>query len=174
MIIWCSESKELVYCSCYLAPQGRFHEMALIIERLWAQALMATVDQVQSHRIELMSKDNLETPRARMWSQIVRATELAESAYIVDDVHIRDSIGNMLPIWTLIKCNAISIYIVQRILKWLGYHMRQHESPPLDRMEEWYNMRLIAGRHRLHHLIRIILQWRTNLTCKRCQCRCKI
>jgi hypothetical protein len=69
--------------------------MELGMEKLGAQALMATLHEVQPHGISLKSRVVLESPRARMLNQYLCGTEIPDSAHIVHEVHIRDRNGEM-------------------------------------------------------------------------------
>jgi len=64
MILRHSARKKLASIPRYLARRGRFDKMELGMETLGAQALMATLDEVQPHRISLKSRVVLESPRA--------------------------------------------------------------------------------------------------------------
>jgi hypothetical protein len=94
--------------------------MELGMEKLGAQALMATLDEVQPHRISLKSRVVLESPRARMLSQYLCGTEIPDSAHIVHEVQIRDRNGEMQRVRALIDCSATSIFMAPRLLKRLG------------------------------------------------------
>jgi hypothetical protein len=86
------------------------------MEKLGAQALMATLDEVQPHRISLKSRFVLERRRARMLSQYLCGTEIPDSAHIVHEVQIRDRNGEMQRFWALIDCGATSIFMAPRLL----------------------------------------------------------
>jgi len=94
--------------------------MELGMEKLGAQALMATLDEVQPHRISLKSRVVLESPRARMLSQCLCGTETPDSAHIIHEVQIRDRNGEMQRVRALIDCGATSIFMAPRLLKRLG------------------------------------------------------
>jgi hypothetical protein len=94
--------------------------MELGMEKLGAQALMVTLDEVQPHRISLKSRVVLESPRARMLSQYLCGSEIPDSAHIVHEVQIRDRNGEMQRVQALIDCGATSICMAPRLLKRLG------------------------------------------------------
>jgi len=94
--------------------------MELGMEKLGAQALMATLDEVQPHRISLKSIVVLESPRARMTSQYLCGTETPDSAHIIHEVQIRDRNGEIQHVRALIDCGATSIFMAPRLLKRLG------------------------------------------------------
>jgi len=91
--------------------------MELGMEKLDAQALMATLDEVQPHRISLQSRLVLESPRARMLSKYLCGTEIPDLAHIVQEVQIRDRNGEMQRVRVLIDCGATSIFMAPRLLK---------------------------------------------------------
>jgi len=68
--------------------------------KLAAQALMATLDEVQPHQISLESSVVLESPRARMLSQYLYGTETPDSANIVHEVQYRTEVA---------RCNAYGL-----------------------------------------------------------------
>jgi len=90
------------------------------MEKLGAQALITTLDEVQPHRISLKSRVVQETPRARMLSQYLCGTETPDSAHIIHEVQIRDRHGKMQYLWALIDCSTTSIIMAPKLLKWLG------------------------------------------------------
>jgi len=94
--------------------------MELGMEEVGAQALMATLDEVQPHQISLTSRVVLESPRATMLSQYLCGTETPDSAHIIHEVQIRDRNGKMQRIRALIDCGATSIFMAPRLLKRLG------------------------------------------------------
>jgi len=99
--------------------------MKLGMEKLGAQALMATLNEVQPHRISLKSRVVLESPRARMLSQYLCGTETPHSAHIIHEVQIRDRNGEMQHVQALIDCGPGRILMAPRLLKRLGI---SHES----------------------------------------------
>jgi hypothetical protein len=109
--------QKLAYLSRYLAPQGRFQKMEPGMEKLRAQGLMATLDEVQPHQISLKSSIVLESLRARMLSQYLCATKTLHSANIIHKVQIRDRNCNMQGIWAFIDCSTIGIFMAPRLLK---------------------------------------------------------
>jgi len=94
--------------------------MELGMEKLGAQALRATLDEVQPHRISLKSRVILESPRARMLRQYLCGTETLDSAHIIHVVQIRDRNGEIQRVRALIDCGATSIFMAPRLLKQLG------------------------------------------------------
>jgi hypothetical protein len=94
--------------------------MELGMEKLGAQALMATLDEVQPHQISLKSRVVLESPRARLLSQYLCGTETPDSSHIIHEVQIRDRNGKMQRVRALIDCGATSIFMAPRLLKRLG------------------------------------------------------
>jgi hypothetical protein len=94
--------------------------MELGMEKLGMQALMATLDEVQPHRISLKSRVVLESPRARMLSQYLCGSGIPDSAHIVHEVQIRDRNGEMQRVQALIDCGATSICMAPRLMKRLG------------------------------------------------------
>jgi hypothetical protein len=73
----------------------RFDVIEPGMEKLGAQALKATLDEVQPHRIAPKSRVVLESPRARMLSQYLCATKTADSAHIIYKVQIGDRNGEI-------------------------------------------------------------------------------
>ena len=63
------------------------------MEKLGAQALMATLDEVPPHRISLKSRVILEILRARMLNRHLCGTEIPDSANIFHEVQTRDRNG---------------------------------------------------------------------------------
>jgi len=57
------------------------------------QALMATLDEVQPHRISLRLRVVLDSPRAHMFSQYLCGTEIPDSAPSIHEVQIRDQLA---------------------------------------------------------------------------------
>jgi hypothetical protein len=103
--------------------------MELGMEKLGAQTQMATLDEVQPHRISLKSSVILETPRARMLSQYLCGTEIPDSAHIVHEVQIRDRNGEIQLVQALIDCGETSICMAPWLLKRLGIsHEAAHIS----------------------------------------------
>ena len=90
------------------------------MQKLGAQALMATLEEVQPHRISLKSRVVLESPRARMLSQYLCGTETPDSAHIIHQVKIQDRNGEMKRVRALIDCGTTSIFMAPRLLKRLG------------------------------------------------------
>ena len=120
MMICYSASKKITYLSRNLARQGRFDEMELGMDKVGAQALMATLEEVQPHRISLKSRVVLESPRGRMLSQYLCGTETPDSAHLIHEVEILHSNGEMQRVRALIDCGATSIVMAPRLLKRLG------------------------------------------------------
>jgi len=81
---------------------------------------MATLDEIQPHRIALKSKVILESPRAQMLSQYLCGTETRDSARIIHEIQIRDTHGEMQRLRALIDCGATSIFMAPTLLKKLG------------------------------------------------------
>jgi len=94
--------------------------MELGMEKLGAQALMATLDDVQPHRIPPKSRVVLESPRARIVSQYLCSTEIPDSARVVHEVQIQDRNGDMQRVRDLIACSATSFFMAPRLLTRLG------------------------------------------------------
>jgi len=84
------------------------------------QALMATMDSLQPHRIALKSRVVLESPKALMSSQYLCGTSRPDTSHIVHDVFIRDGSGQMQSVRALINCGATSIFMAPRLRKRLG------------------------------------------------------
>jgi len=89
------------------------------------QTLMATLDEVQSHRISPNSRDVLEILRARIVCRYLCNTETPDSACIIHNVQIPDRHGDMKRIQALIDCGATRIFMAPKIVKRLGI---SHES----------------------------------------------
>jgi hypothetical protein len=84
------------------------------------QALIATMDSIQPHRIALNSRVLLESPKALMSSQYICGTSRPDTSHIVEDVFIRDGSGAMQRVRALIDCGATSNFVAPRLRKRLG------------------------------------------------------
>jgi hypothetical protein len=129
MIVRYAATKKLVYLSQYLARRERLHEMELGMQAVATRALMATLDEVQPHRILLRPRVVLESPRAHMFSQYLCGTETPDSAHIIHEDQIRDRHGEMQRVQALIDCGATSIFMSPRLLLRLGLrHQAAHTT----------------------------------------------
>jgi len=86
---------------------------------------MATLEEIQPHRISLRPRVVLESPKALMSSQSLCGTARPDSSHIVHEVQIRDQHGELQRIRALINCSATSIIISPHLLNRLGL---QHEA----------------------------------------------
>jgi hypothetical protein len=98
----------------------RLDEMELGMLAAGTQALMATLEAIQPHRIALKPRVILKSPRAHMFSQYLCSTETPDSAHIIQKVEIRDRHGDMQRVRALIDCSATSIFMAPRLLRKLG------------------------------------------------------
>jgi hypothetical protein len=87
---------------------------------LGTRALLATIDEIQPHRLALKSRVILEPPRALFSSQYLCGTEKPDSSHIVHEVQIRDRHGEIQRVRALIDCGATSIFMAPRLLRRLG------------------------------------------------------
>jgi len=115
-----STRKQLIGLSRHLARWERFHEVELGLGRVAMQALMATMDSIQLHRISLTSRVLLESPKAFMSSQYLCGTSRQDTSHIVYSVFIRDGRVEMQSMRALIDCGATSIFMAPRLRKRLG------------------------------------------------------
>ena len=95
-------------------------ESELELGKVVSQALMATLDEIQPHRIALQSRVILESPRAQMLSQYLCGTETPDSAHTIHEIQTREKHGEMQRVRALIDCGATSIVMAPRLLKKLG------------------------------------------------------
>jgi hypothetical protein len=110
--------------------------MELGMKKLGAQALMATLDEVQSHPISLKLRVILESPRARMVSQYRCSTKIPDSTHLVHEVQIRDRNGEMQCIQAHNDCCVTSIVVAPRLLKHLGISHKAAHITTLGLYEE--------------------------------------
>jgi hypothetical protein len=90
------------------------------LQSLGTRALMATLEEIQPHRISLRPRVVLESPKALMSSQYLCGTARPDSSHIVHKVQIRDQHGELQRIRALIDCGATSIFISPHLLNRLG------------------------------------------------------
>jgi len=90
--------------------------MQLAMQVEGTRALMATLEAIQPHRIELKPRVILESPRAQMFNKYLCGTETPVSSHIIHKVKIRDRHGEMQRIRALINCCTISIFMAPRLL----------------------------------------------------------
>jgi hypothetical protein len=95
-------------------------ERELGLQSLGTRALMATLEEIQPHRISLRPRVVLESPKALMSSQYLCGTARPDSSHIVHEVQIRDQHGELQRIRALIDCGATSIFISPQLLNRLG------------------------------------------------------
>jgi len=81
---------------------------------------MATLEEVQPHRISLRPRVVLESLKAQMSCQYLCGTARPDSSHIVHEVQIRDQHGGLQQIQALIDCGATSIIISPQLLNRLG------------------------------------------------------
>jgi hypothetical protein len=94
--------------------------MELGMQAVATRASMATLDEVQPHRISLRPRVVLESPRAHMFSQYLCGTETPDSVYIIHDVQIRDRHSEMQRVRPPIDYGATRICMSPRLLWRLG------------------------------------------------------
>jgi len=92
---------------------------------------MATLEEIQPHRISLRPRVVLESPKALMSSKYLCGMARPDSSHIVHEVQIQDQHGELQRIRALIDCGATSIFISSRLLNRLGLpheaaHIRTH------------------------------------------------
>jgi len=127
-----SASKKVAYLTWNLAWQGRFNEMHLGMEKLCAQTLMATLEEVQPHQIPIKSRVILESPTAGVLSQYICGTEIRNSAHRLHKVQIRDRNCKMQCLRALIECGATTILMAPSLLMWLGMSREAAHITTLD------------------------------------------
>ena len=91
-------------------------ERELGLQPLGTRALMATLEQIQLHRISLRPRVVLESPKALMSSQYLCGTARPDSLHIVHEVQIRDQHGELQRIRALINSGATNIVISPQLL----------------------------------------------------------
>jgi len=90
---------------------------------------MATLEEIQPHRISLRPRVVLESPKALMSSQYLCGTPRPNSSHIVHEVQIRDQHGELQRIRALIDCGATTIFMSPQLLNRLGLpHEAAHIS----------------------------------------------
>jgi len=80
---------------------------------------MATLDEIQPHRIALKSRVTLEK-RAQASSQYLCGTEKPDSAHVIHELRVRDEHGNMRRLRALTDCGGTSIFMAPRLVRQLG------------------------------------------------------
>jgi hypothetical protein len=95
-------------------------ERELGLQSLGMRALMATLEEIQPHRISLRPRVALESPKALMSSQYLSESARPDSSHIVHKVEIRDQHGELQRIRAFIDCGATSIFISPQLLNRLG------------------------------------------------------
>jgi len=95
-------------------------ERELGLQSLGTRALMATLKEIQPHRISLRPRVVSESPKALTSSQYLFGTARPDSSHIVQEVQIRDQHGQLQRIRALIDCGATSIFISPQLLNRLG------------------------------------------------------
>jgi len=113
-----STVKKLSYLSWYQTRQERLDKEEIGLERLESGVLMATLDEMQPHRIALKSNVILEQS-AKMSSQSQCATDRPDSTSIIHPVKVRNLHCNMHRLRALIECVASSIFMTLRLLQLL-------------------------------------------------------
>jgi len=81
---------------------------------------MATLEEIQPHRISLRPRVVLESPKALMSGQYWSGTARPDSSHIVHEVQIRDQHSALQRIRALIHCGATTIVISPQPLNRLG------------------------------------------------------
>jgi hypothetical protein len=95
-------------------------ERELGLPSLGTSVLMATLEEIQQHRISLRPRVVLETPKALMSSQYLCGTARPDSSHIVHEAQIWTQLGKFQRIRALIHCGATSIFISPHLLNRLG------------------------------------------------------
>ena len=84
------------------------------------RALMATLGEIQPHRVALWPRVVFESPKALMSSQYLCGMARADSSHIVHEVQIQNQHGELQRIRALIDCGATKIFISPQLLNRLG------------------------------------------------------
>ena len=95
-------------------------EWELGLLSLGTRALMATLDEIQPHRISLRPRVVLESPKALISSHYFCGTAGPDSSHIIHEVQICDQHGELQRIRALIDCGTTSILISPQLLNRLG------------------------------------------------------
>jgi hypothetical protein len=88
-------------------------------------AMMATLEEIQPHRIPLKLRVILESPSAHMVSQYLCCTDTPDSAHIIHEHMIQVRQREMPCVRALIDCTAASIFLAPRLLR---KHGLPHEA----------------------------------------------
>ena len=90
------------------------------LEMIRMRSLMATLDEIQPHRIAMKSRVILKPPPALMSSQYLCGTTKPDTSHIVHEHYVRDVHAERQRIRALIDCGATSIFMAPRLLRRLG------------------------------------------------------
>jgi hypothetical protein len=90
-----------------------------------SRALLATIDEVEMHRIALKSRVRLEAPRHllpghRLSSQYLCGSSQPDTCHVVHEVSVQDTQGNWIRVKALIDCGATSIFASPWLVARLG------------------------------------------------------
>jgi hypothetical protein len=116
--------KKLAYLSRHLARRERFDEKELGLQRLASRALLATIDEVEMHRIALKSRVRLEAPRHLLSSQYLCGSSRPDTSHVVHEVSVRGKQG-WSQVRALIDCGATSIFASPGLIARLGLETEQ-------------------------------------------------
>jgi len=87
------------------------------LETIGMRSLMATLDEIQPHRIAMKSRVILEPPAARMSSQYLCGTTKSDTSHIVHELYVRNVYRERQCIRALIDCGTTSIFMAPRLLR---------------------------------------------------------
>jgi len=107
--------KKLLYLSWYLVQWERVDDAELGMEKLAAQASIATLDEIKPHQVALKSRVILESPSAVRSRQYLYGTTRPDTAHIGHEMEVRDAHGEMQRVGALINCSSTSIFMAPRL-----------------------------------------------------------
>jgi hypothetical protein len=119
--------KKLAYLSRHLARRERFDDKKLGLQRVAARSLLASLDEVEMHRIALKSRVRLEAPRSQALfsSQYLCGSSRPDTSHVIHRISIQDVQGNWTRVKAVIDCGATSIFASPRLIEILGLQTQQ-------------------------------------------------
>jgi hypothetical protein len=90
-----------------------------------SRALLASIDEVEMHRIALKSRVRLEAPRHLLpghllSSQYLCGSSQPDTCHVVHEVSVQDTQGNWIRVKALLDCGATSIFALPWLVARLG------------------------------------------------------
>jgi hypothetical protein len=119
--------KKLAYLSRHLARRERFDDKELGLQRLAVRSLLASLDEVEMHRIALKSRVRLEAPKSQALfsSQYLCGSSRPDTSHVIHEISIQDVQGSWTRVKALIDCGATSIFASPKLIEILGLQTQE-------------------------------------------------